>query len=314
MYTHDPWKYFRTFYSADHTQRFLSKKYSDLSDGEKLSFQNSYTLIYYLEHAKKYYDQSISAPYELQPVLLFYGMVQLMKAAILTVDPNYPETTQVLAHGASTRKRKKVQYEFLSDEVKIQKNGLITHFSGKIFGLSGLEGEKFKMGNLLKRIPELHPSFLHLYDEKVAYPLNISSGQEYSLTNTILDDLNISSEAFTNYLEEHTKLKVLNSREEESKLFLELNRQLKPLTCSPLQFDLTKKQYYLPRKRDGFFFLPELLVHYLILYNLSMICRYETDWWGELFHNYPSNDLPFITEFLEVTKQKVPYYVSLIIR
>ena len=28
--------------------------------------------------------------------------------------------------------------------------------------------------------------------------------------------------------------------------------------------------------------LPELLIHYLLLYNLSMISRYETDWWYDL--------------------------------
>ncbi len=314
MYIQDTWTYFRTFYSANHTQNYLNQKYSKLQDSERLSYQNCYTLIYYLEHAKKYYDQSTSAPYELQPVLLFYGMVQLMKAAILTVDPNYPETTQVLAHGASTRKRKKVEYEFLSDEVKIQKNGLITHFSEKIFQLNGLEGEKFKMAGLLKKIPEMHTTFFHLYGETVAYPMTRNQENIYSLTNAILDDLHLTPEGFTNYLQEHSIQKNIHIREEDGKVLAKFNENMNPLTCSPLQFGLTNKQYFLPKDRQQYRFFPELLAHYLILYNLSMICRYETDWWGELFHHYSSNDYPFITKFLEVTMQKVPFYVAQIIR
>jgi hypothetical protein len=308
----EPWKYFRTFYSANHTQRYLSEKYKHLPEGDKLAFQNSYTLIYYLEHGKKYYDQSVVAPYELQPVLLFYGMIQLMKATILTMDPNYPETTQVLAHGVSTRKRKKVQYEFLLDEVKVQKNGLITHFSEKIFNIKQLEGEKYQMGNLMKRIPELHPSFHYLYKEKITYPITLENGSLYSISSSILDELNLSLDGFVNYLNEQTSLAIGTSYEDKKKLFLKVGKRPNSLLCSPLQFDLSNNQFNVPTNRNLFSFLPELLVHYLILYNLSMVCRYETDWWGELFHQYPSNDLPFITEFLDISKYKVPYYLSLL--
>lgn len=310
----EPWNYFRTFYSADHTQNFLRNKYEHIPDGEKLAFQNSYTLIYYLEHGKKYYEQSIIAPYELQPVLLFYGMIQLMKAAILTVDPLYPETTQVLAHGVSTRKRKKVQYEFLLDEVKIQKNGLITHFAEKLFKMKHLEGEKYKMGNLMKRIPELHNHFYYLFNENVSYSLLIENDARCSISSDILNKLNLSLDGFTNYLNEHTSLTVTNGQEERKRLFFELAKKPNTLTCSPLQYHINLNQFVLPTNRNSFSFLPELLVHYLILYNLSMVCRYETDWWGELFHHYPSNDLPFITEFLDITKYKVPYYLSLILK
>ncbi len=312
MKTITPWKSFRIFYSTSHTQNFLKNKYKNIAQSEKFSFQNSCSFIYYLDHAKKYYDQATIAPYELQPVLLFYGMVQLMKAAILTVDPSYPETTQVLAHGVSTRKRKKIHYEFLFDEVKIQKHGLITHFAEKIFNLCQLEGEKFKMVDLLKRVPELHTSFFYLYNETLSYPIFNENQLIYSIDSNILDQVNLSANAFTNYLKEHASFTIENCHEEKKKLFLTLRKQPEALFCSPLQYDLAKQQFSLPTQRGFYSFFPELLVHYLLLYNLSMVCRYETEWWGELFHQYPSNDLPFIIEFLEVTKQKVPYYISLL--
>lgn len=308
-----PWNYFRTFYSANQTQNYLNEKYANIPDGEKLAFQNCYTLIYYLEHGKKYYDQSLIAPYELQPVLLFYGMIQLMKAAILTVDPNYPETTQVLAHGVTTRKRKKIQYEFMLDEVKIQKNGLITHFSEKIFNIKQLEGEKFKMGELMKRIPEIHTHFYYLFNKKkISVPLTVEGNMLYSISSSILDEFNLTASSFIDYLQEQSSLAIENGYEDKKKVYIKFKEKINNSRCSPLLYDLYNNQFTLPTNRALISFLPELLVHYLILYNLSMVCRYDTDWWGDLFHHFPSNDLPFITEFLEISKYKVPYYLALI--
>ena len=65
----------------------------------------------------------------IQPILLFYGFVHLIKACLLQQDPCYPENTSVFAHGVTTRKRKKQQYEFLKDEVKFQKNGLFSMYA-----------------------------------------------------------------------------------------------------------------------------------------------------------------------------------------
>lgn len=309
----EAWKYFRIYYSTNYTQKFLKNCYENLADGEKLSYQNSYTLIYYLEHGKKYYDQSLIAPYELQPVLLFYGMIQLMKATMLTVDPYYPETTQVLAHGVSTRKRKKSQYEFLQDEVKVQKNGLLAYFSEKIFHMKHLEGEKFKMGDLMKRIPELNSYFHYISKEKISYPLTMIDKLTYSTSNQLLDKLNLSENGLITFLREHS-INIKNCSNEQGQLIITCLKEQSPLTSSPLQYDFGNQQFFLPANRNLYNFFPELLSHYFLLYNLSMVCRYEADWWGELFHNYPSNDLPFITEFLEVTKHKVPYYISLLFK
>ena len=78
---------------------------SSIQDAEK-SFENCYPFIYYLEHGKNYYELYKTAPFSIQPMLLFYGISQLFKACLLTIDPNYPESTTVLAHGVTTRKRK----------------------------------------------------------------------------------------------------------------------------------------------------------------------------------------------------------------
>ena len=51
------------------------------------------------------------------------------------------------------------------------------------------------------------------------------------------------------------------------------------------------------------------MVHYLLLYNLSMIARYETEWWSELTKMMPNKDYPFIKTFLDITLQKSPFLI-----
>ncbi|MGO4890611.1 YaaC family protein [Anaerobacillus sp. MEB173] len=233
------WKNISTYQSASMTQKYLYKLYhkQGFPSPETISYDNCYRFIYFLEHGQKYYIQAKASPIEIQPVLLFYGMIQLLKACLLTVDPHYPENSQVLAHGVSTRKRKKLQYEFLYDEVKVQKNGLLTHFSEKMFHVKHLEGEKYKMINLFKCIPELH----------------------------------------------------------------DLLQYINAVKKSDITTEMIIPKQQIPGQN-----ISEVTVHYLLLYNLSMICRYETEWLGDLLHHYSTNDFPFIKEFLEVTSDKIP--------
>ena len=54
----------------------------------------------------------------------------------------------------------------------------------------------------------------------------------------------------------------------------------------------------------NFLHYPELIIHYLLLYNSSMIARYETEWWSELTKMMPNQDYPFIQSLLSVTLRK----------
>jgi hypothetical protein len=158
------WKSYKSFFSAEHTHAFLKKKYQtqNLDNPSQKGFDNCYAFLYYLEHGQIYYEQSEKAPLILKPILLFYGFVHLIKACILTVNPLYPETTSVLAHGVSTRKRKKHNYQFFHDEVKFQRNGLFPFMSETMFHMEQLEGDKITMEELLKLIPELDQLFVKL--------------------------------------------------------------------------------------------------------------------------------------------------------
>ncbi|MFT4417127.1 YaaC family protein [Fredinandcohnia humi] len=315
------WQSFNALHAANTTQHLLYKCYkkSSVPDAEKKSYENSYPFIYYLEHGQNYFQLSENAPLSIKPVLLFYGMVQLLKACLLTVDPQYPESTSVLAHGVSTRKRKKQSYEFFHDEVKVQKNGLFSHFSERMFHLKQMEGEKFTMEQLFKRIPELHNLFILHFQKNLYIKTSIDEENTLQIPVDVLDSYHMTSRRFLDYIT--NALPFQNSpRQQEGTgdgpllLHIEQSKEQLPLSSSPLLFHIYENAFYLPKDRELLSVFPEIMVHYLLLYNLSMISRYETEWWSELLHSYSSNDYPFIRQFLAITADKVPYLLYLFLK
>src|SRR5690348_91904 len=101
----DVWAGLYPFQSVSFIQRFLKQCYGlkGIEKAEAKSYRNSYPFLYYLQHGEAHYKLAHSAQASMQPLLLFYGMSQLVKACLLTTDPEYPKTTSVLAHGVSTR-------------------------------------------------------------------------------------------------------------------------------------------------------------------------------------------------------------------
>ena len=64
-------------------------------------------------------------------------------------------------------------------------------------------------------------------------------------------------------------------------------------------------------KNSNGYLLPELISHYLLLYNLSMIARYETEWWSELFKTIPNDDYPTIIQFLKQLNIKLLFLYTI---
>ncbi len=301
---------FLPFFSASTSQTYLKKCYQKqkIEDADKKSYENCYPFIYYLEHGQIYYQQAESAPLMIQPILLFYGFVHLIKACILTVDPNYPETTAVLAHGVSTRKRKKQQYLFFQDEVKFQKNGLFPFMAQKMFHMKHFEGDKATMKELLTQISEINTMFMTTEGMETFIPIN-QENNTFVLSKSILDHYHMTESHFINYWKSisssHIIIEERNNRDIRFKLhYANLEELL------PIKLNLNNNQLYFPLVKSRLNLFPELLIHYLLLYNLSMIARYETEWWSELIKMMPNQDFPFIRSFLSSTSQKGPYIIN----
>ena len=311
MNTHTTrWDYLINFQSAVHSQKFLSKCYgkSSLQKADAQSYNNAYSYIYYLEHGKLYVDQAEQSPIFIKPILLFYGLVNLIKACLLTVDPYYPATTSVLAHGLSSRKRKKRNYFFFQDEVKIQKNGLFTHFSSQMFHVKHLEGDKLVMGALLKQIPELDETFAFIRGTGNFFVLSENEGA-YLLPPPLADAYNMTVPELKEFLSLQNPCFHWETQEERSLKFQMDNLPLDPKIL-PIRYDINKIALCLPKERTSYDGFSELIIYYALLYNLSMIARYETEWWSELMKLTPNQDFPLITKFLSISEKKIPLLIS----
>jgi hypothetical protein len=311
FYLPNIWDQFSIFYSTPSSQSFLKKAYTkrNIQDAEIKSFDNCYTFIYYLEQAKTYYDQSKISPISIQPILLFYGFVQLLKACVLTINPDYPESTAILAHGVSTRKRKKQHYEFLKDEIKIQKNGLFTHMAEKMFHMKHLEGERITMSDLMGQVPEINPVFRFLTSSNHWIPIS-KNGIDHNLDHKVLDIFHMSLERFSTFLEEKINVDISSLKNSDNTLSFQTRKKISYNHSGPIKYNLLTQHFYLSLdKNNSCFTFPELLIHYLLLYNLSMIARYEIEWWYDVLKNMASNDYPFIQQFLTHSIHKGPYLI-----
>ena len=219
--------------------------------------------MYYLEQGELYYKQAMMSPFSLKPILLFYGYIHFIKAIVLTEDPEYPETTTVLAHGITSRKRKKQQYRFLQDEVKVQKNGLFSHFSDLVFHVKHIIGEKYKMEDLLVQIPELEEAFLVLLKKKTMFWF--TNQQELTIDESLLSHFHMSESLFKQYMNE----KLTGNSIWISNDTLQASSSEEQL---PVRWHLNKNLLALPGIRNEASSIPEVLIHYAILYNLKHDC------------------------------------------
>ncbi|MDZ5672784.1 YaaC family protein [Bacillus stercoris] len=308
--TYHEWKDLALFYSVESTQKFLEKVYNlnGIDDAKKNSFKNSERFIYFLKHAESFYKQAAYSPLEIKPILLFYGMAQLIKACLITRDPHYPSHTSVLAHGVTTRKRKKQNYCFSDDEVKIQRNGLCVHFMKHLFGQSDVVDERYTMKKLLMGVPELSDIFYFQQKERFMTKVEKDKNKIF-VPEEVVIDYKMSDSRFVEYMSHHFQWSF--AKKNEHGLLFEISPQDKePWTSTSLLFDMEKNQYYIPSQREQFLRLPEMTIHYLILYNVGMIARYETEWWYELLTQHISDDYVLIQQFLLVTEKKFPKYAS----
>lgn len=294
--------------SQETAQQYLKKHYNALEavHTEVKSYENANTFMYYLDHGGQFIASGKKSPMLMQPILLFYGLTHLLKAYLLTIRPDYPESTSVLAHGVSTRKRKRKNYTFVQDEVKIQYNGLFAYAANHLYGMKIIPFDKIKMGKLLALIPEMN-HLLSFSGEDKLIPVGSDNEKRLRIPESILDDYNITERALMKRITDclpGSKEIVRDSG------FLQVSME-QPIQQSVGPFYYHKDgTIYFPSEREHFLTIPEILIHYLLLYNLSMISRYETEWWGELLTIKTDTDFPYIKHFLNTAAEKIPLLLA----
>lgn len=291
--------------SQDTAQHFLLNAYRHLKiiNPEVKSYENCHTFLYYLKHGLHFYEVGKQLTPIIQPILLFYGMAHLIKASLLIKRPDYPESTKLLAHGVSSRKRKRKNYTFMEDEVTVHNHGLYSYFSKYLYQINQPTHHKYKMRDILTLIPEMSALFSFDHQSNMSIIGNLYT-QSLIFDNHLLDNYHLTSQAFLGRIKPHLPL-IKHTNINQTNIQIELEQPLSK-SFGPFFFHIADQKVFFPKRRELFFPISEVMIHYLLLYNLSMLSRYDAEWWGELLTTKPDIDFPFIKLFLHHTAEKVP--------
>lgn len=324
------WKSFGYLETEPTSRKFLACCYEQLGleHPDRLAFQQSTRFLYLWKQARHFYKTAMTAELSVKPLLLFYGCTHLLKGMLLTCDPAYPQNSRVLQHGVTTRKWKRSAYSLTEDEIRPQKEGFFAHLAHR-FGLSLLQ-ERYAVHDLLASIPDVCESYAAISERK---PLWLRLGWEKEVPSPCpVDSADLVTGAST---DNGTGgwISITFPAKQEGPLAYSLDtfshyiRRLAPSTSAmePVQWRRAEgiaKELLLPQsslaaldqhplfrvRGSNLFFwngssdslpLPEWASHFLLLYLLSMLCRYETEWWGELTLSYGYAERFLVERFLE---------------
>ncbi|QSO50863.1 hypothetical protein JZ785_18485 [Alicyclobacillus curvatus] len=117
-----------------------------------------------------YEEAAKASQTSVQPLLLYYALLNWIKAFLHIVDVTYPSATTVLQHGVSVRRTKKNSYQLATEMVYIYKQGVLPS-AAEMVGLK--LPQRINLGDILGLIPELHtlvtqfyPKYQHLFPVK----------------------------------------------------------------------------------------------------------------------------------------------------
>ncbi|PTX53074.1 YaaC-like protein [Melghirimyces profundicolus] len=323
------WNLFLLLENEPLVRSFLEKKYrrSGLDRPERAAFRAAQPLIYYVKQAREYYRAARISSLFARPLLAYYGMMTLTKALVLSRDPDYPRNTAVMRHGVSTAKRKRGYFRFFEDKVRVQRHGLFPELA-RLKGEEALIGKSWSTRELFSLIPEMQDGYRQLFLEETLYPVAVfhappdeKQGMAFYLEDRLLDGLHLTPRGLAERLNHAGKKGEVRFAWEEQReschrfrLFWQ-HRRVSHVNRWGQGFDHPffrediRGGYYLFVRSVPAAYLPELFVHYLLLFHLSMLCRYEPPLWGEMIYGMTSEEMVLIEEFLQVTQRKFPNLV-----
>ncbi|MFM1655519.1 YaaC family protein [Brevibacillus sp. B_LB10_24] len=307
-----PWDWLRYLETEPAARKFLIKSYDamKIEHPERLSFQQSSRFSYTWRQARAFYDAADQCDLLVRPTLLFYGCTHLLKGYLITRDPYYPRTSRMLQHGVTTRKMKKSPYQLLADEIRPQKEGLFSHLA-KIIGDFPLQN-RYSVSQLFSYVPELREecklvlgytswqSVIRQNQSLLAFPSVPQGTLGFSL-ETFLDFLNRLAPAGIRFFPAE------GSSAADAKLVGVSAAKGCLLDQHPLFAEAESELCFWSGEEP--FPLPKWAVHYMLLYMLSMLSRYETESWGELILSHTLSEVYLVDRFLDIHQRVFPGYI-----
>ena len=316
------WSSLSYFESQHNCKQYLKKKFTPSI--RKLQ-EISKELTYAVRTAKEYYHASNQVSILTKPLQIYYGMVHLSKSLFVAT---YGKRSPSQSHGL--RKAGRWTEKILADmSVKVLKDGTLPQLHS-CYCKERLRDTTFRLGELLSVVPELKSSFESVYKQK-SNALRIKRPRERQV---IISDPELEKYGFLFDVENPEDYKRVQKHNEEILLRIKgigdkyhISHSVIPYPRAtralylrekwrrdtedvedPALLAVSGEEYFLLPLRKGQedVALPELSSHFLTMYVLGMLSRYEPRKWGEIIKGEESGEIYVIQKFLETTERKFP--------
>jgi hypothetical protein len=310
------WDSFSYLETEPTARAFLTKTYAStgLERPERHAFQQSNRFLYTWKQARAFYHAAAANDLLIRPLLLFYGCVHLLKGVLISRDPFYPQNSRMLQHGVTTRKIKKNPYHLLEDEIRPQKEGLFPYLVQVL--RHPILQDRYRVDQLFSYLPELAEDYRLITDDGHWQLVTLSTEDAtLSFAADSAGTLAYSDETFIQYLNRLAPSNLRFSSKPNAgstpspvrkKLILELLDNEAALEQHPLFAKKASNTYLFWSDSMENLPLPSWCTHYLLLYLLGMLCRYETEWWGELVLSHAFAETYLVHRFLAVHEKVFP--------
>jgi hypothetical protein len=164
--------------------------YSTLGHKKGIEKEISPILSEFIKQGKAYYTQAERADFNVSPLLYYYGMLNLVKAYILSRDP-YAIIPKVgkkilssnLSHGISAGDKIKQKFSIHAENIELQNNGILCHYYNLLTGrkISSLNKSQKTISiiSLLSYCVDISSEFEEVFrNRKNTIPLLVEIAQE----------------------------------------------------------------------------------------------------------------------------------------
>lgn len=140
-------------------------KYGDTAPGEQEEFISETASVYAascLRQGKEFFRHAEAASWLAKPLLLYYGMLSAVKAALVFEFPDYFLDHKNLKHGIGAGARAKSKIDFQTEYVEVQKLGVFPKGRAAFEQEGFAEGTRIVIGEMLLRMPEVDATYRYV--------------------------------------------------------------------------------------------------------------------------------------------------------
>jgi hypothetical protein len=317
------WSYLSYFENYFNCYNYIKNNHK--SSKKEIREYKASLLQYYIKQAHEYYNASLKVSLLTQPTLLYYGALCLSRALFLGKS-GHPDNSN--SHGLSEVDNNELK-DITKFKIRINKKGTFSQLYKTIQtnyypNFADISNTNWTLIDLLSMIPEIKDIYEDIYSKK-SLVLKVNrffddDGTEYikiyddllsKMQNKGVKDLFDSINGVKSY---YLPYKRLN----DSNFLLHKRNNVKG---DITQKNLMGEEYLLLGIKQNriidlpdygkvhlivYINIPEMAVHLMILYLLSMLSRYHIKMWGEGSLELETADFFIIKNFLKVSTRKFP--------